>query len=375
MLILKNARLVTPAEVVDGTLSIDGRLIHAIDCGSISLPQAIDFEGDYLIPGIVDIHTDALERHLTPRPNVHWPVRAALTAHDAQIAAAGITTVFDSLAFGTHVEEAARMLPMLRSTVAAIASDSNGMRRAEHLIHLRLELPHPDTVSYCEEFIDLPVVRLLSVMDHTPGQGQFINIEKLRAQYRGNTDEEEFLRRINHRRELREKHAEGNRRALAGIARERGLPLASHDDRTVEDVDLAMSLGATISEFPVTLEAAGAAHRHGMAVAMGAPNVVLGGSHSGNVAAGDIAREGCLDILTSDYVPNSILNGIFLLNEQVGMSLPQSVAAATLGPARAAGLKDRGALQPGLRADLARVRVSGNHPYVISVWRQGQQVI
>jgi alpha-D-ribose 1-methylphosphonate 5-triphosphate diphosphatase len=373
MLILTNAKIVAPEEVFAGTLVAEDGRISRIDRGGTSVTGAIDCEGDYLIPGLIDLHTDALERHHTPRTGVRWPMPAAISAHDAQVVASGVTTVFDALAVGAGGEDASPR-SRLRECVAELAGRNPDSLRADHFLHLRLELPCPTLAGAYEELADLPQVRLVSVMDHTPGQGQFADIERYRDRNNFGETEVELEQRIQRRRALRELHAESNRERVTRMACERGVPLASHDDRTEEEVARGAMLGVTISEFPVTLEAAGAAKQRGMWVVMGGPNLVLGGSHSGNAAAGDVAAHGWLDCLTSDYVPSSMLHGAFLLAESHGFPLPDAIATVTRKPAEMVGLVDRGSLQPGLRADLVRVRSDSGLPRAVTVWREGIRV-
>jgi len=174
--------------------------------------------------------------------------------------------------------------------------------------------------------------------------------------------------------EYRRLYADPNREAIAALARERALPRASHDDRTVEDVAQEAAVGVSISEFPVTLEAAAAAREKGLFVLMGGPNLVLGGSHSGNVSVADVAMRGWLDALTSDYVPGSLLHGAFILAREHGFPLERAIAMVTSAPAAMVGLNDRGAIETGLRADLVQVRPLAKVPRVVSVWRAGRRV-
>jgi len=374
MLILTNARIVTPSEVFCGTLVAEDGKIARIDSEVTSTPGAVDCQGDFLIPGLIDLHTDALERHMSPRTGVRWPSQAALLTHDAHIAGSGITTVFDSISMGVLGEDEAAHRELAQTWVEAMASLEDAHLRAEHILHLRLELPHPFIVNAFLEFATLPALGLVSLMDHSPGHGQYADVERWRRNLRFASTEEEADKRLRRKLELREQYAEPNRERLAAIAMERGLPLASHDDRTEQEVTRAASLGVTISEFPVTLEAAAAAKRHRMSVVMGGPNLVLGRSHSGNAAASDVANSGWLDCLSSDYVPASMLHGAFLLAQEHGFSLPGAIATVTSRPAAIAGLADRGSLQEGLRADLARVRCVNEAPQPVALWRRGTRV-
>lgn len=374
-LVLSNARVVAGGEVLHGAVQVrDGR-IAAVDAGRY--PGGVDLEGDLLIPGLVELHTDNFERHLMPRPKVHWPELPALFGHDAEVAAAGITTVFDALGVGDADPEAMRgqdMGPVVRALERAAR---DGLLRAEHRLHIRAELPAPNTLALFEPFRDHPLVGLISLMDHTPGQRQWENIEQARIYYCGKKgwSNEKFERSVARSRELQERYATPHRRHFAEYARARGIALASHDDTRVEHVVQAHGEGAAISEFPTRVEAAAAARDRGLSVVMGAPNVVRGGSHSGNVAAVELARKGLLDSLSSDYVPASLLMAAFGLVREAGFAIPQALATVSLNPARAVGLDDRGVIAPGLRADLVQVRLAGEQPVVRAVWREGLRVV
>jgi alpha-D-ribose 1-methylphosphonate 5-triphosphate diphosphatase len=376
-LVLTNARVVLPDAVIDGTVVVRGEEIVAVDNGASRSAGAVDFAGDYLLPGLIELHTDNLEKHVAPRPGVRWPMPAAVLAHDAQIAGAGITTVFDALTIGEVRQEMVRAT-MLHDSVEAIAAMQRKRNlRAEHFLHLRCEVAHETIVETIAEMIDHELVRLVSLMDHTPGQRQFASIEKYYEYYQGKfgyTDAE-MTAYINQKTDLAARFADPNRRRLAAMARARKLPQASHDDATLAHVEESVELGLTIAEFPTTLESATAARERGMAVVMGAPNVVRGGSHSGNTSARDLAGAGLLDILSSDYAPVSLLHAAFLLHSAIGIPLPDAVAKVSRNPARAVDLTDRGEISPGKRADLLRVRVVENMPVARQLWRAGERVV
>jgi alpha-D-ribose 1-methylphosphonate 5-triphosphate diphosphatase len=375
-LILTNGVVVTPQAVFHGTVHVVGRTIAAVDPAKSHATSAVDLEGDYLIPGIVDVHTDNLERHLEPRPGVQWPNLAALLMHDRQVAAAGVTTVFDSLCVGDYDDGKAgrrdALVPSLKATEEAQAA---GLLKAEHLLHLRCEVSADGVVEAFTDFVDDPNVRLVSVMDHTPGQRQWANLDKWRQfNTRRNVSEAQLMEILERRRERQHRLAPGARRAIVSICRHRGLKLASHDDTTAEHVAEAITDGIDISEFPTTVEAARLARAAGIHIVMGAPNVVLGGSHSGNVSARHLAGLGLVDGLASDYVPQSLIQACFLFHEVVGLDVCQAVDAVTRKPAAMVGLDDRGEIAPGKRADLIRVRSYLHMPVVRSVWREGTLV-
>lgn len=374
-LVLGNALVVSGGEVRRGSLCLRGGRIAAVDTDT-SLAAALDLEGDYLVPGLVELHTDNFERHRMPRPKVRWPELPALFGHDAEIATAGITTVYDALGVGDQDPEAMRSQDLAPVLAALDHASDAGLLRAEHRLHVRVELPATNARELFEPFIDHRRVGLISLMDHTPGQRQWTDLEQARVFYCGKKgwSDEKFDLSVAQSRTDQERNALPNRRHFVAYARAHGIPLASHDDTRPEHVDEAHAEGAAISEFPTSVEAARAARARRMAIVAGAPNVVRGGSHSGNVAAAELARAGLLDALSSDYVPASLLMAAFALTGEAGFSIPKAIASVSLNPARAVGLEDRGEIAPGLRADLVRVRLVGAQPVVRAVWREGRHV-
>jgi alpha-D-ribose 1-methylphosphonate 5-triphosphate diphosphatase len=376
--VFTNGKLVLDDRLVEGSLVVrDGRITEIAE-GASAVPGSIDLGGDYLLPGLVELHTDNLEKHFVPRPGTRWPAMAAIVGHDAQIAAAGITTVLDALAVGEASSGGDRMENLAAMVTAIRAATAQQMLRVEHLLHLRCEISHADVVSLFEGFLGDPLLRLVSIMDHTPGQRQFTTLDKYRYYYKKKYgwSEEEFLSFVDRQTEAARMHGAPNRRTVAELARANGLTLASHDDATLDHVEEAIGDGMTIAEFPTTGDAAHASRARGMAILMGAPNVVRGGSHSGNVSALDLAGAGLLDILSSDYVPQSLLHGAFILSRQIeGWNLPRAVRTVAGEPARRVGLTDRGRLAEGLRADLVRVKDTGDVPLVRGVWVSGARVI
>lgn len=377
-LLLTNARIVTENEVFTGTLKIEKGLISAMDRGNSGAPSARDCQGAYLIPGLVELHTDNLEKHFSPRPGVVWPSHSAVLTHDAHIVSSGITTVFDALSVGDVVDNSNR-LTHLQTLLDALSETSKaGMLRADHLLHLRCEVSFGETLQLFEDLVDHPLLQLVSVMDHTPGQRQFVREDKYRQYYQGkhglsDSEMDTFTR---NRKESARLHSNRNRKAIVAICQARGIPLASHDDATLDHVVESAESGMRIAEFPTTLEAAVASHKHGLRVLMGAPNIVRGGSHSGNIAAAELASAGVLDILSSDYYPASMLDAAFRLAnmENNSYDLAQAIATVTTTPARCANLHDRGLIEPGKRADLVLVEPRGQLPVIYNVWRSGERV-
>ena len=383
-LTISNARIVLPDAVVEGAVHVkDGHVADIAEGRAEAAGGAIDLEGDYLVPGLVELHTDHVETHFSPRPGVRWDPTLAVVAHDAQVAGSGITTVFDALCIGMDEDRSERsgadeLLGLVRATQDAQGA---GMLRAEHFTHLRCEVAAPDVLEDWAAFEGEPSVRLVSLMDHTPGQRQFTSLDAHMLYYKGKNgmSDAEYEAFLVDRRARAERYSDKHRQALAAAARERGLPLASHDDALPAHVDEAVRDGVSLAEFPTTLEAAEASRAAGIAVLMGAPNVVRGRSHSGNVAALDLARAGALDILSSDYVPYALMQAAFLLPERTRddrepWDLPRAIRTVTKTPAEAIGLHDRGAIEPGRRADLVRVRLHEGRPIVREVWREGRRV-
>lgn len=378
-MILTNARVVTAEECFLGTVVVRDGVISEIDRTRSGLARAVDADGDHLLPGLIDLHTDNLEKHLVPRPGVQWNPVAASLGHDSEIAAAGITTVYDALSLSVEKNKDARR-DMLEPSLAGLrVAEHAGLLRAQHRVHLRCEVTNPEIMAIVRPVIGHPLVGLMSIMDHAPGHRQFPDVAEYRRRYvaaYGYTEADidaHIAERMRQSREL----GPANRLALAALGRERGFVMASHDDETEAHVMEASDLGMTISEFPTTLVAAEKARAMGMAILMGAPNVVRNGSHSGNIGARELARRGLLDVLSSDYVPQAMVHATFLLaeDESIAMNLPQAVATVSRNPARLARLHDRGEIGHGLRADLIRVRRCGNLSVVRSVYNAGRLVI
>jgi alpha-D-ribose 1-methylphosphonate 5-triphosphate diphosphatase len=374
-LVLTNARIVLANEVLEGSVRVDGGIIT--DVGTPTR-TGMDLDGDYLIPGLVELHTDHLETHYAPRPKVRWNPVAAVQAHDAQIAASGITTVLDAIRVGIdeHADMGAEELRILATAIAA--GTAAGRLRAEHYVHLRCEVSAPDCLESFLAIKDDPQIRLASLMDHAPGQRQFASRDAYKVYYQGKLKMsdaalEEFTQRRNVESQT---YAGKHRRAIAEICAEKGIVLASHDDATRDHVEEAVALGTHIAEFPTTVEAAKASRQAGMFILMGGPNVVRGGSHSGNVSARALAEADLLDILSSDYIPFSMLQSAFsLAGGPEGIDLPKAVQLVTKRPAEAAGFADRGEIAIGKRADFVHLRIEDGIPIVLTVWRQGRRVI
>jgi len=372
-LYLTNGHAITPEGKTDSLLFREGFIADApgaADC-------EYDLEGDFLIPGLVELHTDNLEKHFMPRAGVTWPAGlSSIAAHDVHMIGSGVTTVLDAIAVGEPVNERPRHDLFFASLNAIETAAERDLMRAEHFLHLRCELAGDDIVERIVPRLDCKKVRLMSVMDHTPGQRQWRDLDKYKTYHSlHGMKEEEFAQRVDMLKAKQTKNARKNLLAVADMCRSLSMPLASHDDTTVDHVRENVGHGVEIAEFPTTLEAAREARRNGLAIIMGAPNIVRRGSHSGNVSAVELARHGLLDVLSSDYMPASLLHAAFLLPELTGISLSEALETVTINPARAIGFDDRGALAPGKRADAVQVRLVDGIPVVRAVWRSGRRVL
>ena len=373
--VIKNATIVTATEQFIGCLVVENGLIASVDRASTSVLGAEDWAGDWLLPGLVELHTDNLEKHLVPRPGVIWNAHSATVMHDALCAAAGITTVLDSVVIGDMDQGGMRSQTYAVSIEALHQCRAENLLRVEHLLHLRCEVSASDVAEVFEHYADDPLLELVSVMDHTPGQRQWRDLTKYRrySERNGGFSDDAYAALVQERIADQLAYAQPNRAKVIAGSQARGLPVASHDDTEIAHVEQAQAEKIAISEFPTTVAAAQAARAAGMAIVMGGPNLVKGGSHSGNVSAAELARLDLLDIFSSDYVPASLLQSAFLLHGSVGWSLPKAVNTVTRNPAHAIGLTDRGELAQGLRADIIRVRMSAGMPIVRGAWHKGER--
>jgi alpha-D-ribose 1-methylphosphonate 5-triphosphate diphosphatase len=354
-LTLTNASVVTPDGVLKNAyVHVHDGLIDDIGQGTI-LTSAIDCDSDFIVPGVVDLNTDNLEMHVAPRSNVRWPMLAALLMHDTELIGAGITTTCDGIAVGeSRYDKPQRDVrrEMLDEAIATILEGTErSFTRAEHFIHLRFDISNDGILEMFERYIDTARTRVVSLLDRRPQSDVVLETEAGRIE-------------ADRRSEAR--------LAIASKCRARNIPLLSHDDRSADDSRFNASIGVAVAEFPLTEEALFEAHARGMKVAMGAPNVVRGGSqYSGNPSASQLEERGLLDLLCSDYVPFSMLQAAFFLHVDRGVALERSMHLVAGSPAGVAGFADRGAIAVGKRADLVRVHAHGRQPVVRVVWKNG----
>jgi len=371
-LYLTHARAVLPDRTLAdaAVLLVDGR-IEAV-CPERAPPGAreIDLGGSLLLPGMIDLHCDALEKEVEPRPHVHFPLDFACAQADRRNAAAGITTVFHALSFASH--ELGVRNNAFAARIAAAVTAWRPHALVDNRVHVRYEITDEDAPPLISELMRDGHAQLLSFMDHTPGQGQFKDVGAFHGYLSGTYGT--LRAEVDAIVERKRAAAQGALRRmseLAALARVLGLPIASHDDDTPQKVAMMSALGATISEFPINPDTARAARGCAMATLFGAPNVLRGRSQSGSMRALDAVLEGVADCLCGDYAPAALLPAVLRLPELAGIELHQAVALVSANPARAAGLDDRGRIAAGLRADLVAVRQVGDVPQAACVWIGG----
>jgi alpha-D-ribose 1-methylphosphonate 5-triphosphate diphosphatase len=375
--ILANATLVLPDETLRGQVRIvDGRIAD-IAQGQDVPPGAEDCGGDLVMPGLIELHTDNLERHIEPRPKVDWPHGAAIIAHDAELASVGITTVFDALRVGSVVSNAKANYGEYARALADEILDLRavGALKISHFLHLRAEVCSETLIEELDKFGTEDRIGIVSLMDHTPGERQFRDLSKLKDYYVGKhgISDADWDAHVAGQLALKARYGTTHEAAAVAAARRYGAVLASHDDTETAHVQRSAKHGAHFAEFPTTVEAAQACKDHQIKVMMGAPNLIRGGSHSGNVAARDLAAADLLDIVSSDYVPSSLLSAALMLGDLWG-DVSRGVATVTEAPAQAVGLQDRGRIDLAARADLVRVARVGSAGAVRGVWVQGRRV-
>ncbi len=375
--VLTNARVVLPDDVITGTVVLrDGKIVD-VSSGGTGVSAALDCDGDFVAPGLIELHTDNLERHMVPRPKVDWPHRAAILAHDRELAGTGITTVFDAIRVGSILSgDHKRYGKYARQMADEILDMRNrGALKISHHIHLRAEICSETLEEELSEFGADDKVGIVSLMDHTPGQRQFRDVSKFETYVRGkhNMPPEGFAEYVAFLYGLQDRLGAKHEAAAVAAAARYGATLASHDDTTADQVAASHAHGVAVAEFPTTVEAAQACREVGIANIMGAPNLVRGGSHSGNVAAQELAQAGLLDILSSDYVPAALLQAAVQLAD-VWDDMARAIATVTVTPARSVGLVDRGEIAAGKRADLIRFGLLEGAPLVQAVWSEGRRV-
>jgi alpha-D-ribose 1-methylphosphonate 5-triphosphate diphosphatase len=372
--LLKNARIVLADDVLDNaSLLIEGDRIAAIDAAGSQADHVVDLRGQILMPGLVDLHCDAIEKEAEPRSRVLFPLEFAVAQVDRRNAAAGITTPYHAVSFANR-EWGVRN----NETAAELIRMVHGFRQhslVDNRVHIRYEITDPHAVPVVTDLMDAGMVSLLSVMDHSPGQGQFKTLDAYLEYMMGNhgMSREQAEEAARAKTEARD-GAVGRVEHLLERARRHGIPTASHDDDSVHRIAAMRALGVAMSEFPITLDTAKAAVSCGLPTILGAPNVLRGQSQSGSMRAIDAIRAGVASCLCSDYQPSTLIAAAFVAARQASLPLPQAAALVSTNPAKAAGLSDRGRIEAGLRADLVAVATIGGQALVSHTWSAGRMV-
>ena len=371
---LSNFTIILPDQVLENaSLKIDGGLIAEI----VPHPVAGGFDGTGLLalPGFIDMHGDMIEVEVEPRPGVDFPMANAIAHLDVRLASSGFTTAYAAISFCTNSFRGERRSREHSTAIINALRAARQQCRIDHRIHGRFDVDFPQADEVLAELIANAQIDLVSLMDHTPGQGQYRDLErhvrKIAMQKGVSIEEAHVL--VSDRVEQAGPESErlGKLKRFAHRARKAGISLASHDDDSSRKVEIMAEFGAVISEFPTTIEAARAAAETGIFVAMGAPNAMRGISYSGNLSAREAHAAGLLHILASDYHPASALPAILALAQTDPDGLAGAVRLVSANPAQALGLEDRGALVPGRRADLALCQL-GDTPRIVATLVAGQ---
>lgn len=383
MYVVRNARIIGPDRVIeDRDLVIEGNSISRFVArgAEVAGAEELDAGGGIVAPGFIDIHADYIEHIAAPRPTALMDFNLALREAERELVGHGITTMFHSLSLykkSEFGEKPIRTTENVKKFVELIHRSHNDLHLVRHRFHARYEIDNFEQLETLETYIRERKVHLVSFMDHSPGQGQYRDLEMFRKTLKGYRDlnDRELDSIIEHHR-TKEKVALERIGELTALARGFGIAVASHDDDSAEKIALVKGWGTTISEFPITLEVARAARAAGLYTVAGAPNILLGGSHAGNLSAAEAILDGAVDILCSDYYPAALLHSVFLMNRTHGLELPLLFRLVTLNPARAVGMDTEfGSIETGKRADLIVIRtIDSIFPVITEVLVDGKIV-
>lgn len=371
---LTNAKVVLADEVLkQAAVLINNGVITAINPESSQGAEVVDLSGQYLMPGMIDLHCDALEKVVEPRPGVHFPLDYACAQADKRNACAGITTVYHALSFAN--DELGVRNNEFAAQIARAVHEWQPYGLVDNRVHCRYEITDAQGLPILKDLLSEGAVHLISMMDHTPGQGQFKDLAAYRNYLtRTYKKSAEQVDELVERKIAAASGAFERMKDLADCAHRLGIGVASHDDDSVARVATMSEVGADISEFPITLEAARAAKRAGMYTIYGAPNIIRGQSQSGSMRAIDAIHHGVADCLCADYAPAALIVAVMQLPEHSDLTLAEAVRLVSINPAQAAKLYDRGEIAVGKRADLIVVGKPGGLPQVTGVWSAGQPV-
>lgn len=362
MYLITNGIIITEETLLEGydLFVYEDRIAKIVRRGEFT-PDAnteiIDASGGYIAPGLIDIHSDYIEHMTAPRPTSLIDFRLSLRETEKELISHGITTMYHSLSIFKSVDYKYRPIrepENVRKLVDLIDQTHHSKHLVRHRFHARFEIDNLEEIESLKAYIMEEKVHLLSFMDHTPGQGQYRDLELYKKTIRGYEDvSDENVELIIANHQSKQKMTVDAIREIAEMAKARNIAIASHDDDSVEKLDLVQSFGTTISEFPITLDIARKAKEKGLFTIAGAPNVILGGSHSGNLSAAEAVNDGSIDILCSDYYPAAMLHAVFQLASQYEKGLVEMFKLVTLNPARAVNMDETlGSIREGKKADL-----------------------
>ena len=346
--VLRSKNVLINEEFIEADIVIQGSIIKSIDTYK-SNEFALDLGDKKIVPGIVDLHSDAIEKEIEPRVGANFPIAFAVAQLDKKLSMCGITTMFHAIGFEDNPKKQ-RSIDLAKEQIEEIYEANKKHLGVDNLIHARFELSSDEAVEPIKEVIKKGMVNLVSLMDHTPGQGQFKSLQSFKTYYSNyyGLNEEEVQKVVD--KKANKNDAKIN--DLIACVKEHNLTLLSHDDDCIEKLDALFSLGVKISEFPLDLEVAKHAVKNGMATGMGAPNIVRGGSQGGNISAITLVKENVCKYLCSDYHPASMLQAVYKIQEDSHLSLAQAFSMITCTPAKYANLEDRGEIKENKIADI-----------------------
>jgi alpha-D-ribose 1-methylphosphonate 5-triphosphate diphosphatase len=381
LLAIKNGKIVTQDEIIEGkTLLIDSDRIKAISDSAENADDTVDAKGRFIMPGIIDVHSDKIEQYIQPRPMSRMDFEFALKVCERDLLGAGITTMYHSLSLFNN-EIFGKNLFRTKDNVQKIADLIADIHKRNHLIHhrlhLRIEIDNVEAFDFVRDMIMQGEAHLISFMDHTPGQGQYNSLavyHETISKYYGKEINALGFDGILEYHKNKDTLSYEKLMELAAFAHDKGIAVASHDDDTEEKLSLNKDIGVNVSEFPITLDVAKSAKSQGFYTVVGAANILRGCSHSGNMSAAEAVMEDCADIICSDYYPAAILQSVFHMHTKHGVPLPQMVNKATLNPARAVRIGgDYGSIEPGKKADLLIVDELDGCPVITHVFVDGKR--
>ena len=369
--ILRSQRVLVKDTICPADLVIIGGLIadiapHGSEADGLEL-------GDFLItPGFVDLHSDAVEKEIEPRPGAMFPIRPSLIELDRKLAMAGITTMFHAVSFNDEALSGNRATEAAVQIIKDMDSVNRSTLAVDNYIHARYEITSFKSAGAIKKLIEEKCVKMVSIMDHSLGQGQFKTVESWKKYHKPVFDlsDEEAETIIGRKEQIDMNRAYKLMRELLAFAAEHGLVALSHDDDRPEKIDMLKELGVSVTEFPLNVETAQYAIDSGIHAGMGAPNVVRGKSQSGNISARELIEQGCCDFLCSDYHPSSMLQAAWIMNREMGMDLAQAIGMVSTVPATISGFEDRGEIAPGLIADLLVID-DRDVPKVVTTMKEG----